>query len=257
MNHTTDTSTHPDLQNPEVREYYNKHLKQLDDEYIQSRWFSSKVAQFDYEQTRLAITHALRRQDKADVLEVGPGDGVWTDLILPIHKKLTLLDQSDEMIARAQKRLSQHEDIKYRRSDISDFETTEQYGLIFAIRCFEYFEHKPEDLQRMYDMLREGGTLVVVTKNANYISRSKKKLHTRQVTRAEMHALLDGAGFERVEDFAATLRLKSAHAVSRVLFGAIHRLHVATSGRFSVPYLFDKATESYIFVAQKPSHGAA
>lgn len=240
-----------ELNNPYVREYYNEQLKQLDKDYIDERWFSSKAAEFDYHQTRRTLLAALRGQKEADMLEIGPGDGVWTDLILPLKKKLVLLDQSEEMIGRAQKRLVEYSDVQYHTGDFSSFETDAKFGLIFAIRCFEYFENKPRDVEKMHALLHTGGRLIIVTKNRSYISRSKRTLHTGQLTKTEMVALLREKGFEVERVYAATLRVKGAWLLSRALFGALHTLHVATGGWFSIPYLFDRVTESYTYVATK------
>lgn len=239
------------LDNPYVRDYYNEHLKGLGKDYIDERWFSSKVAEFDYHQTRRALIAALRGQKETNILEVGPGDGVWTDLILPLKKKLVLLDQSEEMIKRAQRRLVEYNDVTYHTGDFSSFESDSKFGLIFAIRCFEYFENKPSDVEKMHGLLESGGKLIIVTKNKNYISRSERKLHTAQLGKREMVTLLREKGFAVEAVYAATLRVKAAWLISRVIFGALHSLHVATKGRFTVPYVFDRATESYTYVAVK------
>lgn len=239
------------LNNTYVKEYYNTQLKALNKDYMDERWFSSRVAEFDYNQTRNALLHALSGVREGNILEIGPGDGVWTDLILPLKKKLALLDQSEEMIARAQKRLVEHNDITYHTGDFSAFQTDEKFDLIFAVRCFEYFEDKEADVAKMYALLNEGGKLIIVTKNRSYVSRSQRKLHTLQLTKDEMVSLLTEKGFTVEAVYAATLRVKAAYGLSRGIFKLLHKLHVVSNGRFTIPYVFDRVTESYTYVAKK------
>lgn len=247
----TNTKEAGDLQNPYVRDYYNQHLQGLDKDYIDERWFSSKVTEFDYWETRKTLQHALRAQKEGDILEIGPGDGVWTDLMLPLKKRLALLDQSEEMIKRAQKRLAEHADITYYTGDFSTTPIDGTFDLIFAVRCFEYFENKERDVEKMHALLNDNGRLIIVTKNRSYVSPSRKKLHTGQLTKKEMVALLRSKGFAVEGVYATTLRIKSKFWISRALFGALHTLHLATNGWFTIPYLFDKMTESYTYVATR------
>lgn len=242
-----------ELKNESVRNYYNTHVKKLDSDYTEDRWFSSPVAAFDHYQTKKSIAHALKNQKEADVLEIGPGDGVWTHMLFPFRKKLTLVDQSDEMIERAKKQLLEYSDISYYRSDFTDFDTLDRYDLIFASRCFEYFDDKDIAVRKMNELLRENGEVVLITKNARYVSKSNKTLHTGQLSKHEVINLFERFGFKVKRVYAATLRIKSKFVLARFLFRVLHTLHVMTNGWFTVPFLFDKVTESYVYVAEKRS----
>jgi|GEM_PF-636824 len=238
-------------QNQYVETYYNEYLSTLDGAYEDARWHASSDREFDYLQTQKVILAVLEGQEKGRVLEIGPGDGVWTRLLIPYVRDLTLVEQSEEMLTRAKQRLKDVKNITYFHGDFSDFRTSTEQDLIFASRCFEYFNDKDDSLKQMRGILRQGGKVVIITKNANFISRSKKKLHSKQVGKEEMVSLLRKNGFEVQHVYAATVRVKAKHAIMRMLFSFLHTLHVKTSGVFTIPKLFDLVTESYIYVAKK------
>jgi len=237
-----------------VRTYYNEHLRGLEEEYTAYRWHATPATRFDYAQTARAIRGALAEDRYARVLEVGPGDGAWTPFVAERSDALTLLDQSEEMLGRAQTRLGRYAHITYQRSDFLEYESTEKFDLIFSIRCFEYFEDQAAAMRKFYSLLAPGGKLVLVTKNRTYVSfreRAGRRLHTNMVSREEMRALLVSAGFSVRAVYGAVVRIKAGYALSRMLFGALHMVHVATGGRLTIPWFSDKLTESYLYVAKR------
>lgn len=243
------------MKNSYAKEYYNDFLKQLPTDYKSARWFSKPETKLDYDQTRASLLWALGDNTFDNVLEIGPGDGVWTDLLIPRVKKLTLLDQSIEMINRAKERLKDIPNISFVNEDFLKYSSQETYDLVFAIRCFEYFEDKDLAMKQFSSLLNPGGTLIIVTKNPHHASMQvvmKKELHKGQVDKKAMSELLVNGGFTKGRVLSATWRLKARYSVLRVLFRGLHLLHVQTGGFFKVPFLTDPLTESYLYVAKKP-----
>lgn len=237
-----------------VRTYYNEHLRGLEEEYTAYRWHATPATRFDYGQTMRAIQHALGTRRFSRVLEVGPGDGAWTPLVAERSDTLVLLDQSEEMLSRAQERLGRYAHITYERSDFLEYESAQKFDLIFSVRCFEYFEDQAAAVRKLRSLLVPGGKLVLVTKNRTYVSfreRAGRRLHKNMVSREEMVALLVDAGFSVQTVLGAVVRVKAGYVLSRVLFGALHVLHVATGGRVAIPWLSDRLTESYLYVAER------
>ncbi|MEK7462330.1 MAG: class I SAM-dependent methyltransferase [Patescibacteria group bacterium] len=242
------------MQNTYAKEYYDTYLKQLPTDYKSARWFSSAEAKLDYAETRRSLLAALRTASFSRVLEIGPGDGVWTDLLLPKAKELTLVDQSVEMIERAKERLKSQTNVTYEVIDFLQYQSTAAYDLIFAIRCFEYFEDKEKAVANFSQLLNAGGQVVLVTKNPKHVAMKKvqnRELHKGQIQRDEMVALFTRHGFEVTSVLSATWRFKAKYWPLRVLFSLLHSWHVATNGKFTVPFVTVPLTESYLYVARK------
>lgn len=247
-----------ELSDTYVRDYYNTHLEKLETTYTEHRWKTSPVRRFDYAQTLRSLRHALSfvsGKDK-DVLEVGPGDGVWTREILPYTQKLTLLDQSSEMIARAQKNLEDLENISYVTGDFLTDAPRHTYDLVVAMRCFEYFDDKAKAAHIFKGLLNDGGALILVTKNVAYVSqkgKTNKVLHTGQLSRSAVIRLFEDVGLRVRAVYPATYRWKATHAMMRGVFGALHWVAVVTSGIVRIPFLEERATESYLYIITKPA----
>ena len=241
--------------NEYVRESYDEGLRRMERDYTSARWFSSPEARFDYEQTRRALERALPAGSLGRVLEIGPGDGTWTKLFAESTGELTLLDQSGEMLERAREQLGARPNISYVLSDIAAYELpSHRYDLIIGVRCFEYFEDKRFVLRKLIAALAPGGRLILVTKNPRYRSlksKTAKLLHTAQIGKRELVRMLGACGFTVEAVYPATFRWKSSYALTRGLFRALHALSVYSRGKLTVPFLTDRATESYVYIARR------
>ncbi len=249
-----DLTKKPAMSNEFARDYYDSFLRKLPTDYKSARWFSSPAAKLDYDQTRLAIESALPKDDVAQGFEVGPGDGVWTDLFLPKTKSLTLLDQSIEMLERAKVRLKDIKNISYVNSDFLAYESQQSYGLVCAIRCFEYFEDKEQAMKQFARLVAPGGTIIIVTKNplhARMKNVQKHELHRGQISKHDMESLMKKHGFVLQPTVSATWRFKAVLAPMRVLFRFLHKIHIKSQGKFTIPVLTEMLTESYLYVAKK------
>ena len=201
------------------------------------------------------IADALRGVHASRTLEVGPGDGVWTDLIIPKTDSLTLLDQSEEMIKRAQERLAkENPSITFVHSDFAEYQPEAPFDLICGIRCFEYFEDQAKAVKKMYSILNPGGQLVIVTKNPAHIHNKQsqqRELHVGQISKKAMIQLLESEGFTVTKVLSATFRIKARHAIMRGVARMIQGAHVASGGFIRIPYITNAFTESYIYVAKR------
>lgn len=242
------------ISNEYAKEHYDTYLQDLESDYIHERWFKTPAHRFDYNQTKKVIMRALYRVTAEQTLEVGPGDAVWTELFLKKTKKIELLDQSKEMISRAQKRIGEDGRVTFTCSDIANYKTDKRFDLIGAIRCFEYFEDKAAALKKFHSLLSKEGTLVIVTKNPEH-ARTKeaqeRQLHRDQVAHADMVALLTEAGFKVDYTMSAVSRIFAKYWLGRLVSKVLHDAHVATGGRLVIPGITRRFTESYLYVATK------
>jgi trans-aconitate methyltransferase len=166
-----DSEKHTRLSNADVRDYYDSQVASLCGSYTDERWHSSPIRESEYRQTARALRKALGKHRYRKMLEIGPGDGVWTPLLCEhVAGCAHLVEQSEEMIRRARQRLSSFLDVTYEHSDFVTSQPPAENDLIVAIRSFEYFQSKKAALCKMRDLLAPGGHIVIVTKNAELLT---------------------------------------------------------------------------------------
>jgi|CXWL01.1.fsa_nt_gi ubiquinone/menaquinone biosynthesis C-methylase UbiE len=241
------------LKNAYVKDYYNAQVSALSSSYMDERWHTSKVKEFEYGQTKRALEKALGVEMVSRALEIGPGDGVWTSLIFSrVTGNLHLVEQSEEMLKRAKEHLVGTDGITFEQGDFLKANPPPQNDLVVAVRCFEYFDQKEVALKKIHNLLVRGGKLIVITKNAKLMTSKKvqhQTLHSDQCTRSQMEQYLRTAGFTVEAVYPAIFRLKASYPPIRFLFGLLHRLMVATQGVVRVPFE-TYATESHVYVAR-------
>ncbi len=238
-----------------VKDYYDSNISALDEEYIYVRWFSSKASRLDYQQTKRALLTALGKKKYKTVAEIGPGDGVWTKDIVKQTESLHLYDQSHAMLNNAKKRLDKFSHISYHLGDFlaANIEK-ESFDLVVSVRCYEYFEDKKTALEKISSSLKKNGKLILITKNPRYFSiqgKTTKLLHTAQTNKKDLIVLLERSGFIVDAVFPATFRWKSTIFVFRWMFNVLQWLMVKTKGKFHLPWITERATESYVYIAHK------
>ena len=235
------------LTNAYVKDYYNAQVGALTS-YTDDRWHSSPVRKFEYRQTVRALQKALAGRTFEHAVEIGPGDAVFTPLIKAhVTGRLHLVEQSSEMLARAKAKLQGVAGITFEEGDFLSSNPPAGNELVIAIRCFEYFEDKPGALKKMRALLKDGGRLIIVTKNPRMVTSRPaqgKQLHSDQVSRERMQQIASAAGFTLEHAYPAVLRMKATLLPLRIAFDLIHRLSVAL--RVDLP-LATYATESYVY----------
>lgn len=239
------------LTNSYVKDYYDTQVGALDS-YEQDRWHSSPVREFEYQQTARALRAALRGRVYERAIEIGPGDGVWTNIIRefvtgPMH----LIEQSKEMLDGAKKKLEALSSLSFEHADFEESKPPFTADLIVASRCFEYFANKERALSHMERHLAVGGRIVIITKNPSMITGTsvrQKVLHSDQISPRKMREAVIGAGLKIESRFPAVIRLKASYAPMRSLFDVIHRIGILSKGRITLPGITKYATESYVYV---------
>lgn len=243
------------LENTYVRDYYNKSVGAMSEGYTKNRWFSTAVGQFDYIQTKRALDKALQYRKYKSAIEIGPGDAVWTLIIKEqVTGSMHLVEQSDEMLSQAKKKLKDSTGITFERSDFLYSEVKKDIDLVISLRCFEYFENKKASVEKIFDCLAEGGRFILVTKNSRlYTTKSAQTqtVHSDQLSKREVIELLKSAGFTVEYVYPAVMRWKIKYAPMRWIFDSLHKLSVSSDGRFSIPFLESRSTESYTYIATK------
>lgn len=240
-----------------VEDYYDEFLKSTKEEYANLRWFDSDYSRYEYKQTKRAICKALKSRTFNKVLEVGPGDGVWTEIFAERAKMLTALDVSSSMINRAKKRLARFRNIEFIHGDfLANNLPSTSYDLACAVRCFEYFPDKQKSIQEMNRVLEATGAVLIITKNPFYRWRilrgaERKLLHSDQVPPHRLRRLFEEEGFVVRSLWPAVLGKKLGASPARLLFDMLHKISLSYFG-WIVPGVFQKYfAESYLMYAIK------
>lgn len=131
--------------------------------YDNYRWKASYAARSDFKNTKESLLSFLECQKSDTILEVGCGEGTWTELIAPLCMKYDAMDISSEMLKIAKNRKG-CEKVDFFQTTFESFETNEQYDKIFMVRVFEYMKEKNKMLEKMYRLLKPGGKIVIITK---------------------------------------------------------------------------------------------
>lgn len=238
--------------NQYVRQYYDTYLGTIG-EYEAHRWHATPHKRFEYRQMARSIKRGLGSGHYVNALEVGPGDAVWTPLFRSCAQSVHLIEQSGEMLKRAQQKLSSVSAVTFEHADLTQASEGEQYELVAAIRCFEYFEDKEAALAKLFRFTAPGGRLLLITKNIRLLHSEgirQKPIHTGQLNRTDLVRMLERVGFEVERVYPAVFRLKAGYLLARIFFDLLHRAMVAVGSYKIVPFA-TYATESYTYVARR------
>src|SRR3989344_2221644 len=122
------------MDNSAIKNWYNTVIPERDGEgaYEYDRWFKNPIQEAGYKLTRGAVRRHVLGDESLNpvrVLELGPGAGTWTKLLLARFPDayFDLLDISEEMLARAKAALGAKEHIRYITSDVMQWTPEVKY----------------------------------------------------------------------------------------------------------------------------------
>lgn len=252
-----------------IKEYYNETVKNLKGEYIYYRWGKSEIQRRHYKQTELALKHALKRiEGFENLMEIGCGPAVWTPLFIDHSKKVTLIDISEEMLNMARESLSSYINVQYVCGDFVtlDLDKERKYDSIISVRAYEYMPDKPGMVRKCYELLKPGGSLIIVTKNQGWSDHIKdmEKLKNASVDsipvgEAMQMDLIDwqelmkfyrSAGFKDVVSYPVTIGSYNQPFSSRVGLLLCDLLHKYSHKR-PIANWHNSLVESYLTIGEK------
>lgn len=153
-----------------------------------------------------------------DVLEIGPGTGFTAFRLSREVKHITLLDIAEGTIENLKLSLGRLSNVEFVCADIGSQRLSQiapaRFDVIYGLEVFEYVADPLSWLQGLRNLLKPGGTLLLVWPNYCY-ARSKGVNHIRTVE--AMASLLLAADFAHWELY--TLRLRP---YAQTLFSALH-----------------------------------
>jgi ubiquinone/menaquinone biosynthesis C-methylase UbiE len=143
--------------------------------YKDAQWTGSKIANFDYVQTKKALLRSLNPTESDKILEIGCGPGTWASLIASRCSKLVAIDISEKMIERAKENI-QNDNVTFINSDFMDHDFKEKFDKIFSVRVFEYISNKKDFFRKTRSLLNPSGELIIITKTKDSLWDFYKKL---------------------------------------------------------------------------------
>lgn len=238
-----------------VEQFYDQFLSSSGHSYRWYRWASNPVAQYHYQQTKRLLGMAFSLV-KGDVLEIGGGDGLWTEQYLDRVESLVFLDISTEMLKQAQKNLTGNNKIRFLHQDfLTNDLSAHSFDTIVSIRNFEYFNDKEKAVSELKRLLRPGGRIIMITKNPVADWRryfAGKTLHSGQVSLAVLKLLAKKHELVIEKILPAIIGKKINWLPFRWLFGLIHRLTVGWNTNI-LPLTFSQfLSESFLIIIRKP-----
>ncbi len=212
--------------------------------YKDAQWAGSKIAEFDYVQTKKALLRSLDPTESDRILEIGCGPGTWTDLIASRCSKLVAVDISEKMIEKAKENIH-NDNVTFINSDFTDHDFKEKFDKIFSVRVFEYIPNKKDLFKKACSLLNPGGELVIITKTKDslwdFYKRLKKSL--RFYDRNSFDEVRLYSWYENIPiDLVKTLLEKSKFSIVDIS-PVIIRLPIFMRGNDEVP-LVSKKLES-------------
>ncbi|RMD59847.1 class I SAM-dependent methyltransferase [Candidatus Parcubacteria bacterium] len=184
----------------EAKKFYNQTI-QADSEYEKRRWFKNDWQKAGYEMTKCSLEKSLPTSPIDSILEVGPGAGTWTKLLLSRCPKasLKLVDISKEMLALARRNLSKFKQIDFEVADFLQFRPRQNYSLFFSVRALEYMPDKKRVAEQIMSCLKKGGEGIIITKTPHYWrakirGRTVSALHRGQISPFKLAKIFYQAG---------------------------------------------------------------
>jgi trans-aconitate 2-methyltransferase len=127
-------------------------------------WSAKQYSAFENERTRPVrdLVAALPVEDARAVVDLGCGPGNSTEVLVRRYPGATVigLDNSDDMIAAARKRLP---DIRFETADISTWNPAEKFDVILANASLQWVPDHATLYPRLAGKLAAGGSLAIQT----------------------------------------------------------------------------------------------
>ncbi|GAB6099352.1 malonyl-ACP O-methyltransferase BioC [Halanaerocella petrolearia] len=114
----------------------------------------------------LKLRNWLNAEEKlADILEVGVGTGVFTELLVNSfsNSNYLLIDISPEMIKRSKEKFKDQQNIDYLITDAEELDLERKFDLITSNATFQWFQDLKKAVKNFKDSLKQQGKIYFST----------------------------------------------------------------------------------------------
>lgn len=98
------------------------------------------------------------------MLELGCGDGLWTETLTKMYSKVVVVDASEPLLKQLRNRLGER--VTCYCSLVEEFETDEKFDTILAVRILEHLDEPVKILRKFRACLSNEGRFIIVVPNA-------------------------------------------------------------------------------------------
>jgi len=150
--------------------------------------------------------------DGADVLELAPGTGIWTEQLCARAGRLTAVDASPEMIALNRERLGDGvAKVTYVEADLFDWTTTDTFDAV--VFCF-WISHVPQNrldafLEKVATLIKPGGSVFFLDGKRERTSTAADHVLPSVDEELMIRRLEDGREYTIVKNFWAAPELEA------------------------------------------------
>ncbi len=244
-----------ELNSDYVKDLYNQTLASPAADYSYNRWQKTPLNVCQYRQTKRVLLKLLGPKKYQQALEVGGGDGVWTEFIINNLKQLDFFDISEEMLKRAGVKLQGCGQINFLLGDfLKNNFASQSYDGLFGFRVWEYFNDKDKALREINRILKVGGDLFLITKSPAYDWQGyykKKVLHSGQLPILKLLQLLSAYGFSLIAVKPAVLGKLLRWPTARWFFSIAQKLNCLLPFNLLPLAWLQYFSESFIIKARK------
>lgn len=203
----------------DIKNMYNLDVKKdSKGNYEFYRWMSTPDAKIDYIMTYESLSLQLTQSNFKRIIELGPGPGTWTKLMIKKSPKakFLLVDISREMIRQAKKNLPK-KNISFKECNFLEVHIKEKFDLFFSSRAIEYIPDKKAVVDKIYDLLNNRGVGIIITKQPHPIKMMFRKMlgkkisaeHTEKISPYNFKRLLLEKGFKNIRIYPVIMPPKS------------------------------------------------
>jgi ubiquinone/menaquinone biosynthesis C-methylase UbiE len=236
-----------------IKNIYNKKVKEYSLKYEDQRWFKDDFYKSGYDMTFLSIKRLFLNTNFKNILELGPGNGTWTKLLISFFPEASfdLVDISSEMLKLARQALEQYKNnINYFETDFLNYKPEKSYDLFFSSRAIEYIDDKEAAIKKIISLLNLGGRGFIITKTPRYLrnkimGRKISAMHQGQIKANDLFKILKKNGGEDIKIYPVTLIfpiLKSA-LLNKILYKIF--------GKLRLNFISQQFCESYCIIFSK------
>ncbi|MTI59120.1 MAG: methyltransferase domain-containing protein [Firmicutes bacterium] len=135
-----------------------------------SREFFNQVAEnwdervdHDNSKIRFAV-NKLPAHKRPNILDVGTGTGVMLPFLEEYYGgdcQIAAVDFAENMLEIAKKKYHHYQNIQFIRADIYKYQFNQRFDLIITYSVFPHLRDKVTILERFYDLLKDGGSLLI------------------------------------------------------------------------------------------------
>ena len=120
------------------------------------------------------------------VLDIGCGEGFFLEKVAPLVKQVIGIDPDPKMIEKIRKKISYKDKINIIQKKFEEHYFDEKFDVVNATHVFSFFENKINVLEKMINITKDNGTIILVlhSKNSDQMSilnqfnkKLGKKLH--------------------------------------------------------------------------------